>query len=219
MSHASVARPSDGAHDGAVGARWLIAMLLTSGCDRVYGLTGRTEPVIDGSVTDTEIVDGAPDVIVDAPVCPSNYTAIPGASSRYKILVDPTRDWIYALDDCRNDTPGSGITHLVVFDDTVELDAIRQALPNVASFRVWVGYGRDHDDPPFDFRSVTNVPLASSSNLWDGGEPDNGAGLEPVVWIERVSGLVDARLDDPVDGYVCECDFVPTIGIEFDVVP
>ncbi len=210
-----------GWHDGAMGARWLIAMLLTGGCDVVYGLEDR--PPIDARVADADAnaaIDAPVDMMIDALVCPIDYIPIAGtlATSRYRIVTDGGRNWIYALDDCRNDTPGIGFTHLVVFDDTVELDRIQKALPPMSGFLAWVGYGRDITDGPLDFRSVTNVSISDMSPLWVVGEPNNGTGNETVVWIaNNNSGMVDAQTTDTVGGYVCECDFVPTIGFEFNV--
>jgi hypothetical protein len=201
-----------------MGVRGPMAMLLVGGCDVVYGLHGRTEPRDDAAIADAAI-DGGADAIDAALVCPTDYSAFAGtpATSRYKIMVRP-ESWTYGLDDCRNDTPGSGITHLVVFDDVVERDAIQDALPQGGTFRAWVGYARDITGQPLLFRSVTNVALATTSSLWRTGEPDNGNAPETVVWFSNDNdGIVDARTTDPIDGYVCECDFVPTTGIEFDV--
>jgi hypothetical protein len=204
-----------------MGARWLTTMLLLGGCDLVFGLNGRTEPRMDANVVDDGAVDTTLDV-ADAPQCPVNYSALANTppTSRYKIIVESGRAWPYALDECRNDTPGSGITHLVVFDDTVERDAVQDALPQGGTFRAWVGYARDITGQPLQFRSVTNVPLSMTSSLWRANEPDNGSGgpQETVVWFDNATqGIVDARTTDTLDGYVCECDFAPTIGFEFDV--
>ncbi len=197
------------------------ALLFLAGCDLVYGLEDRADARID--------------TMPDAPpeACPADgsYVPIPDAPkhSTYRIVETNRVDWQEAFDDCRNDTD-TGVTHLIVFDDSTELTYVQLASPTrppVSSWVSWGGYARNYDEPPFEFTSVTGIPLDRLSTLWAMREPDNGGMSIPppppetaVWWGDNITGLVDAPWDDTSpEGYICECDGTATKNINFRVRP
>lgn len=193
------------------GGTWLVAVIALGGCDQVFQLDGRTEDA-DAAPAEPCPPDGTYQPLADAPT-----------ASRYR-FVDMPATWSRAFDDCRNDS-ATGVTHLIVFDDTSEFSVVQAAAFQRArvGWGAWAGYARDWNTPPFQFRAVTGEPIAPSSPLWAASEPDNGGpdGSETVVrWGEAFDGLVDAPWDFAApDGYVCECDGTPTNGIEFAIRP
>jgi hypothetical protein len=138
----------------------------------------------------------------DAEECPGTYVAVDGAPSQYRIVESPMLPWLEAEGACEADTV-SGETHLVVFDDYLELAALREHMVPLGGYTAHVGYGRDAGDQPDMFTAVTGEPLSSASNLWEPGEPTGGT--EQVVFFTSIEDLTDgphamARI------YVCECD-------------
>ena len=198
----------------------VVATLSSGGCDAVYGLSGRDAAVVD---TATDAIDATHEQ------CPADYAPIANApaGSSYRIVEMENDRWLLGFVDCRNDTT-TGVTHLVVFDDVIELEAIKRALPpppsKGAAWVSWAGYARPPHSDPLLFSTVTGGDISSTDPLWGLSEPNNGNGNgakeETVVWIgNNISGLIDAPYDKVVNGYVCECDGIPTALIDIDPEP
>jgi len=165
-------------------------LAVLAGCDQVYGLDRDGEP------------------------CPADYLPIAGAGA-YKIVVEDTR-WLLADAKCKRDT-ATAITHLVVFEDVVELGLVREAVDAQEPWEVAVGYARDATGDRTRFTAVTGAALEPDSPLWDVGEP-NGTFTDPdtnKVYEESIGltsnflQLFDAPPMYPLEGFVCECDGEP----------
>lgn len=202
-------------------------LILIAGCDRVYDLSGRHPPdaaELDGTVVDAPLSDVPIDTGEQCPSTTYRTIADAPARSTYRVVETANQSWEFAFADCRNDTT-TGITHLVVFDDITELAALQHATSRPAGDWVsWAGYARNFGSLPLEFKAVTGEALSKTSNLWRIGEPDNGGAnsMNPetvVWWINDNNGIVDGRYTDNVEGYVCECDDRPTVGIEFSPSP
>ncbi len=196
-------------------------ILFLASCDSVFGLGGRTEP-------DARL---QPDVPAEMCGADARYEPIADTPARspYRIVETSPLSWAEAFDDCRNDSM-TGITHLVVFDDLIELASVRAVSPRrpKESWYAWAGYARDHQGPALEFTAVTGQPLSTTSLLWASGEPNDGVQSpktptpreETIVWwADNNSGIVDGPYDWTVEGYICECDGQPTIDIDFDIRP
>ena len=171
--------------------KWL-ALLLLGGCDSLFNLEPVTLP------PDAREIDAA----VDAPpeACPSSYTAI-GSSSYF--FVPEVSTWQAAEALCERDTV-TRISHLVVFKDVAEMQAVRSAVttPNL-TWQVWAGYSRPMLDDTKLYYAVTGDTIDSSSPLWNAGEPNGGD--ETATFFQSTGGMIDTNR-----GYflpsLCECD-------------
>lgn len=201
----------------------LVIVVGCTGCDLAFGLGGRVE-------TDAAAIDVAPDMPPDTPAepCPTDgsYVTIPDAPMRstYKIVASANKTWQFASDECRNDTE-TAITHLVVFDDTTELEYVKQASPSrpPGTWYAWAGYARNYVAPAFEFTSVTGIAIPRLSQLWNDMEPDNGGSSGPpetvVFFGDNIAGMIDGPWDEVHEGYVCECDGIATKDITFAIDP
>jgi len=167
--------------------RWLFAVGL-GGCANVLGLSSIEPP----------------------PECPLTYQTIEGGGpvSSYRYFQRAVT-WAEAEADCENDAPGD--THLVVFDSTDELVAVRQLVTDVTSYNLFVGYARNFGDDPFVFYAVTGETVESGTPewyLWQAGEPNNFNGIETITFIESVATMRDGE-PTRTERYICECDGRP----------
>lgn len=179
----------------AIASCGLCCVLLLAGCDRVFGLTDvmeRTDASLDS-----------------AAACPDDYIAIPNTpiESRYRFS-GTSFPWELAELDCENDG-APAITHLAVFDNALEMVALRDylSMTNAGYFIAWVGYGRDLFTDPTSFFAVTGESVPDTQPPWNATEPNNGygAGEEPVVWFDTSHDLVDGPADYSTS-FLCECD-------------
>lgn len=146
--------------------------------------------------------------------CPSGYMALPGATSRYRVIVNPGKAWIHS-DACTADLEGA--THLVAIDDVPELRLVESAVTstgNIAQNKAWVGAVQPRMQGGVDvgWISATGEPIAPGT-LWDNNEPNDGGQIEDngenFAAIERNRmGLVDFNTNDDY-GAMCECDGKP----------
>jgi hypothetical protein len=160
-------------------------------------------PPLDGLEVDAT---GDPDAAFDAMplppdghACPSNYLAVDGQSSLYRVVA-AADDWLSAELDCEKDGAATGGgTHLVVLDDAAELAALD---PHLAA-NVWIGMVDRVDEGTFVLVTgpgAVFLPFRS-------GEPNDGG---PLGFTEDCIELAGNVLND--DGcttnrqYVCECD-------------
>lgn len=169
---------------GAAGA----LVFAATGCELVFPPTG---------------APGAPDAPVDLARCPSGYDAVLGAPSRYRYTNLDTA-WADAAQACAADTPDA-ITHLVVYDDFRELEAVRDGVPFPFD-RLWAGFARDDGTDPTVFFAVTGGRLDRTSPLWEPGEPTGGSEL--ATFVGDGFDLTDGPHDDS-HPYICECDGNP----------
>lgn len=167
-----------------------LAVVALAGCDLVFP-PGEFEPAVDATPP--------------PPDCPPTYHLIDGAPSEYRIVVNPMLPWLEAEQTCNADTTGQA-SHLVVFDDFLELAALREDMEPIGGFLAYVGYGRDTSDPPDRFTAITGEALSPVSNLWEPGEPTGGT--EQVLYFSNVEDLIDGPHTIPLP-YVCECDGRP----------
>jgi hypothetical protein len=173
----------------------LIAVAL-AGCDRVLGLG----PIVPD-----------PDAPIDEP-CPADFGPITGAppTSRYLYSAVPLV-WQYAETTCEMATT-TKITHLVVFDDMVEitmLGAFIQTQGLAIDRHVQAGFARDTGSDPNVFFAVTGAEVDAGNPLWQMGEP-NGAppNEETTTWFDGYHLLTDGLWSLP-QAYLCECDHHP----------
>ncbi len=174
--------------------KWL-ALLLLGGCDSLFNLDPVTLP------PDARELDAAIDAVSEA--CPSVYSPI-GTSSYF--FVPDVATWEAAEVLCERDTE-THITHLVVFDDAAEMQAVRAIVttPNL-SWQVWAGYSRPKLDATKLYYEVTGGTIDAASPLWNVGEPN--AGDETATFFQATGGMIDTNA-----GYflpsLCECDHKP----------
>jgi len=173
------------------------------GCDVVFRL--------DDLVIDDAAV---PDIAIDAgEACRADYSVVsdtaPGSKYRF---VNSITTWADAEADCENDSL-TNITHLVVFDDLLELRGVRNyviaevVFETGGAFQAFAGYGRNLADDWQQFYAVTGEALPKTGPPWHTVEPNNGSGgtPEPVVFFSREYDLMDAPTTF-TGTYVCECD-------------
>ena len=117
--------------------------------------------------------------------------------------------------DCENDS-NTKVSHLVVFDDPSEEEALRQFIigGGFPTFQAFTGYARDATSQggvPFQFTSVLGQPLDAASPLWETmvgeAEPDNGGtgGEETITFFDTYRKLADGPANAQ-ETYLCECD-------------
>lgn len=162
----------------------LVLLVALAGCDQVFGLERDTIP------------------------CPPEYRAVAGGM--YRFVYEPA-EWLIADAKCRSHATGA--THLVVFDDLLEQQAVLAAVDLPAPWEVAVGYGRDAQSDRRTFYAVTGEVLLEESPLWAVNEPDgplvdtNGKEIEEsIVLSSNFLSLFDAPPKFGIDGYICECD-------------
>jgi hypothetical protein len=186
----------------------LIGWACAAGCSFDDGGLPGTLPAADAAerpdapVVDAALIDARPRP--DAPpadaafVCPAGYTRNVVTGSAYR-LVEQSRGWAAAEDDCENDS--AGLTHLVVVDDgfeIAELSAIAQ-VPEV-----WVGTSDRVEEGVF--RQVTGE-LPGFLPFGPGEPNDEGLGGEDCV--ELNEELFNDKNCLALLFYVCECDGRP----------
>ncbi|HTL38971.1 MAG TPA: hypothetical protein VL326_37825 [Kofleriaceae bacterium] len=185
--------------------RWLAALLTITGCDSVF------------SVDHVRLTIDAPVDAVEP--CPSmNYVTVNGAppTSTYRYVPNMGFTWDAAALACKSDSM-TGVTHLVVFETVGEMSAVRSLVPPTPPYwQVFTGYARNsnsHGGSPFQFTSVTGVPLAQTDSIWETAsyvEPDDGGvgGQETITFFEMTRNLTDGPADIQ-RGFLCECDGTP----------
>ncbi len=184
--------------------RWAALLLLTAGCDAVFGVDDAYRP---DAAADAAIVDG-----YDTTQCPTTYVQIGVLSSRYRLVTSTARPWDHA-DDCADDAPGA--THLVAFSDQLEVQTIQAILDSSASLTI-------------TFLGLVQMPVATTPGegwvqltgepalpVWELGQPNDGMDNAPETGQEQFGamskgriGIIDVRATQ-VGGALCECDGRP----------
>jgi len=139
--------------------------------------------------------DAAVDATLDADLCPAGYVTIPGAPSRYRVGTI-IRNWLDAEKDCEHD----GFAHLAILDSDSERDAVRGAVQGER----WLGVTDIVKED--EFLKVTGG--AATYLPWLGGEPNNQFNEDCV---ELKAGGFNDEGCGALQGYVCECDGLPSI--------
>ena len=191
---------------GARPGRWVIAGSVLAGCLLAgcsFSGPGGEEVAIDAAPgADTPPID-APSI--DAPPidCPSDYEAVTGLTSRYRLTAKG--DYQQRHDDCKDDLAGR--THLVVIDTPQEGTQLRSSYNQ----NWWAGAVQQPDQllPGASWFQITGAPLPAG--LWALGQPNDISGLEnndQNVGLRRAGGLEDEPGTGNEAG-LCECDGLP----------
>lgn len=173
-----------------------LTAIAVAGCDRLLTLPAFSR---DASI------DVAPDV-TDEP-CPASYAPLPGGPANSAYRYEPSlMTWALAETACEAATPRSHITHLVVFDDTVEIALARTLIANAEMVHAGFAHDTGAADPRI-FHTVTGMQIDQTSIVWDVGEPDGTSGTneETVTWFGSSHLLVDSPYNLAFP-FLCECD-------------
>lgn len=168
-------------------------------------------PIRDRDPSDAMTSDGP---TMDGPTsdgiiaCPIGYSDMGlGGSSQYKLSTADRQGFGGntsggAAMACAGGSQGSGITHLVVFDDQEEFDGLRTLN---TQFR-WVGHRRSTPNDPFipvSLQSPGTFP-PSTGSPWATNEPDVA---DLCMAIDQRNGGQLTALDCTFEAeYICECD-------------
>ena len=167
---------------------WLLAL---AGCDGVLGLNTITPGTIDARGADAANI-----------TCPTSYTAMLPAPSKYRRADSAVSSFAEAVAGCLADQPSgptAGRTHLVVISTFEEL----------LSLSFDDGYvGLSAQKGP-GYLWVTDEQAPVDPGYWDAGEPNNTdpmkSGFEPCVQINN-NGRLDTVSCTTSIKYWCECD-------------
>ena len=188
-------------------ARWIVAVVCLSGCDKLFGLVHVAE--VDASVNGHS--DGGP---TDG-ICPSSYSLkLAGFSTSYRY--EPlASDWRGAELRCEAELPGR--THLIVIQGEDERVALTLAL-DTAGFEghVWIGLSDRRVEGQFKWVTDEDVGGAPPPMMppWGSGEPNDTGGDQDCVRMVGLSSPSEATMftDEAcseVFGFLCECDDFP----------
>lgn len=195
----------------------LLACIAWTACTFAPGAAD-VDPGVEPSVDAAVVVEPTDDAAVASDAgtilnCPSNYSTVPGLSSRYRVRNADTFRRLY--DDCKNDQ--NGATHLVVIESRLEGDRIRE----LANGEYWTGGVQDPTATTLrgGWANVTGGTI--DATLWESDQPsdddetENGA-EQASMW--QVEGLNDKGLGESYIG-VCECDGRPIDNTVEDWLP
>lgn len=136
---------------------------------------------------DARPVDAHP--AFDASACPADYRAMGNQATRYRIIDGGT--WVAAEAACEHDAPG--LTHLAVFSDDGERDAVGTALFFSGEFRrTWIGVLNDGTA-----HTVTGEPLYPAISVGPG---------QAVSWVRDLFTPFRAEAMSTSYAAACECD-------------
>jgi hypothetical protein len=168
-------------------------------------LTGKQCPCVAGWICDTDtntcVEDptapdappGGPDApLADAGGCPSSYLPITGAPARYRVVENLVL-WLTAEQDCEDDGGGS---HLVIFDDMAERDAVVAG----RNGDYWIGITDRVDEGMW--RAVTG----QTTFFTGGAAPGNNT--TDCGLVDITGGTITSQSCFADDSYICECDGV-----------
>ncbi len=158
--------------------------------DRDGAAVDGADPV-DARDVDARDVDARPSF--DASVCPGDYRGIGDQPTRYRMIDGGT--WAAAEVACKLHAPG--LTHLAVFSDDGERDAVGTVLFFSGEFRrTWIGVLNDGNGA----RTVTGEPRYPSTGVEPG---------QAVSWIRDL--ITPFRAEPMTTSYaaLCECDGLP----------
>lgn len=193
------------------GARGLwFTLVLSTGCDRVFGLELR-----DAGLRSEVRTDAPLDASLE--LCPPSYQSVTGGETRYRFPQRQTT-WNDAQDDCADDSAPS-ITHLIELGTVGELVAIQTVFPVTAAWQAWTGYARDQRSDPYLFFSTTGLTFGLSEPSWAPGEPnaDTQFGEETATFFSDDHEIYDG-LSAGVIYFICECDG-RLVTRTFDLLP
>lgn len=165
----------------------------------------------DGSLADdVATTDMASDVATDtAAECPGDYATFPAGRYRH---VTTVATWEDARDDCAND---GASTHLVVFANVAELDAVALLFGQ----KIWIGLSDRVTTGTYQWvtlEATGGFPPATGPP-WKGGQPnDGGGGTEDCVEMDAAGLWDDRPCDNDTNQYVCECDAFPDVPAQSD---
>lgn len=178
-------------------------LVVVCGCDRVLGI-GRITPLVDSGPGGTQ-GDAAPDAI-DAvwPDCPAIYDQ---GGGRYRIDSNPAAalEWTFAEQACEAD--GAQIkkhTHLLVLDDTAEVQTIKSLPIPSAS---WIGIT--------DIKTVkTWLPVTDQTTFALPWAPSYPANFNQCVELQQGGTIINVTCTETHD-FICECDDNPVDPTHF----
>jgi hypothetical protein len=167
-------------------------------------LDGKQCPCVDGWVcdepTNTCVRDpsgpDAPPGTADGPLadampgaCPAGYMTRGSAPSSYRV-VDTLTLWLTAEQDCENDGTG---THLVIFDDAAERDAVLAGLAG----DWWIGLTDRVNEG-------TWLAVTAQTGFFTAGAAPGGQTTD--CGLADVAGAIGSQSCFADDSYICECD-------------
>jgi hypothetical protein len=180
-------------------------LLAAVGCDRILNLD-EVKAFHDAPPEDAFVLED----------CPADYVSIAGTdpNSRYKLHTD-TLVWPYAESSCEGESK-TKITHLVVFDDEIEIQMVETSSVIQGWDYIHAGFARDACSDWMTFYAVTGGQLPYGDPRWHVNEPDGsgtcgtGATEETATWFGQNGGhyVTDGPWKD-MFVYLCECDHVP----------
>lgn len=165
------------------------------GDDDIVDAAGRDGAAVDAPRPVT--VDASPDAgrpPFDTATCPSSYVDVFNTSSRWRMIAP--LPWAAAAAACKGHA--AGLTHLAVFSNSGERDAVGTALLVSADFRrTWIGVWHDGTA----VRTVTGEAVYPDTLL----RP-----TQAVSWIRDL--LTPFRADPTSTSFaaLCECDGLPS---------
>ncbi len=169
-----------------------LLVLAPAGCGRIDFHDRPVDAAADAAA-DTAVPDAVDASVIDP--CAATYAMI--GQSYYRFTATPT-DWDVAEHACEADGRGS---HLVVFNDTVEMNKIEGILSGTT---IWVGITDRVTDGKF-LDVMGEQPLFLPS--WQSSDPSfPGPGC---VQFNPNSRLIHDQACATQVAYVCECDGVP----------
>ena len=189
---------------------WVALVVGGTGCgfDGSPGTNDAPPGAVDAPDTDADpgapdarpdATPGAPDAradarLPDAPIvlmCPPGYAPIANAPALYR-YAGTGDDWLAAEQDCEDD--GAGVSHLVVFDNTAERNAVDNAI--VDDF--WIGISDRNTEG-------TWIAVNGQANPVTGGL-GGGNTQRNCARVKNSNGSIEDQECIDVDAYVCECD-------------
>jgi hypothetical protein len=143
------------------------------------------------------------DAGIDLSACPASYTL--SGNGAYRRSTD-VQVFANAASSCAADQPATAgvFTHLVVIDDTTELDLLNTSF---SGNDVWVGLTDIVTAPTYQW--VTAEPISVDPALWGVGKPDNPT-TEQCVHVIPIQSADPGKLDTigctQFHYFICECD-------------
>jgi hypothetical protein len=149
-----------------------------------------------------DAMPGAPDAAIDARLpdgplvvlCPGGYLPIPNGATLYR-FVGTGDDWLAAEQDCEDDDDLTDAgTHLVVFDNSAE----KQAVDTAFNDDFWIGISDRNDEGQW-------IAVNGQANPVTGGLGGGDTGKN-CARVKDSNGAIEAQQCTDTDTYVCECD-------------
>jgi hypothetical protein len=175
-----------------IGIGWLVAVVTSAGCDRVFSLPFEER-------TDAAASDGSSDG--SSAACPADF------AGSYLYVPHPMAWWAAELDCKSRSVPGGKHVHLAVLSDVSERAAVAGLAP---AQRLWIGLSDLLTEG--QYRWVTDEPTAAmipsaGTPWWPMGEPDGAD--NNCVEINDYELDDDSCSEDMANHFVCECDDYP----------